>query len=80
MATRYGDARELAIMTSELSNRQVSIAQQRPDIDLLADYHSHITPPKQRPAGTRPVTSIDLALLHTDSGRRAPHLHRIALQ
>ena len=45
MATRYGDARELAIMTSELSNRQVSIAQQRPDIDLLADYHSHITPP-----------------------------------
>lgn len=45
MATRYGDARELAVMTAELSNRQVSIAQQRPDIDLLADYHSHITPP-----------------------------------
>jgi cytochrome P450 len=45
MATRYEDARDLAMNTSVLSNRQVSLAPMKESSDLLADYHSHITPP-----------------------------------
>ncbi len=45
MATRYEDARELVMNTSVLSNRQVSLAPMKESSDLLADYHSHITPP-----------------------------------
>ena len=45
MATRYDDARELAMKTEVLSNRQVSLAPMKPSTDLLAEYHSHISPP-----------------------------------
>jgi len=45
MATRYDDVQALVRLTSELSNRQVSIAPLPPHIDPLADYHSELTPP-----------------------------------
>jgi cytochrome P450 len=45
MATRYADARELAVMTSALSNRQVSLSPMPQETDLLADYHSAQLPP-----------------------------------
>ncbi len=45
MSTKYHDAQELVKMTSVLSNRQVTIAPMKEGIDLLADYHSWITPP-----------------------------------
>ncbi|MEM7404401.1 MAG: cytochrome P450 [Pseudomonadota bacterium] len=45
MSTRYEDARALAVQTDVLSNRQVSLAPMKSSVDLLADYHSHITPP-----------------------------------
>ena len=45
MSTRYDDARALAVMTGELSNRQVSIAPMDENSDLLADHLSDIMPP-----------------------------------
>ena len=52
MATGYDDARALAVMTDSLSNRQVSLAPMKPSSDLLADYHSFVTPPISQRAPT----------------------------
>jgi cytochrome P450 len=45
MSTKYQDAQDLVKLTSVLSNRQVTIAPMKEGTDLLADYHSWITPP-----------------------------------
>ena len=45
MTTKYADAQALVKETQVLSNRQVSLAPMAEHIDLLADYHSWITPP-----------------------------------
>lgn len=45
MSTTFDDAHALVRMTEQLSNRQVTISMMPEGTDLLADYHSDMTPP-----------------------------------